>query len=584
MEVFSSDTEEVIISCSSTSIEFISETDVEARKEMEEKNEGTPASKVVVDNVDAVGSTPVPKDGMTFDSWQAAKEYYNNYAYSVGFGIKLRGTYRRDGGEVWKCILTCSKEGKTVHRANKKRASGSSTRTDCQAQVIARLEDDGLWHLRNVILEHNHPVCPNKSRFFRSHRVLNDRAKRKLVLNDEAGISVSKSVAAMLIETRGVGGLGFCEKDARNFIDSVRRLRLQAGDAEALRTYLEKKQVQNSNFFHLMDIDDHGRLRNVFWADARARSAYTYFNDVMSFDTTYLTNRYDMPFAPFVGVNHHGQTILLGCGLLSSESIDDYVWLFRSWLTCMNGKAPSAIITDQCAAIQKAVATIFPSSRHRLCLWHIMRKVPEKLGGIHGKESIITSVKRVVYDSLLPMDFERSWSEMITQSKLENNEWLKSIYEIRKKWVPAYVKDHFWAGMSTTQRSESINAFFDKYVNSRTSLQVFIEQYDNALSRMYDAELEADFKSGHAQRDVFSCRPYEAQMRSLYTSAMFTKFQDELKKTLNCRTTLVQSGGITYTYDVVEVTVPQGMEGSCMRKYTVTYWADGAHSVSCVCR
>jgi hypothetical protein len=28
--------------------------------------------------------------------------------------------------------------------------------------------------------------------------------------------------------------------------------------------------------------------------------------------TTYLTNRYDMPFAPFVGVNHHGQSILLG--------------------------------------------------------------------------------------------------------------------------------------------------------------------------------------------------------------------------------------------------------------------------------
>jgi hypothetical protein len=26
-----------------------------------------------------------------------------------------------------------------------------------------------------------------------------------------------------------------------------------------------------------------------------------------------------MPFAPFVGVNHHGQSMLLGCALLSNE-------------------------------------------------------------------------------------------------------------------------------------------------------------------------------------------------------------------------------------------------------------------------
>ena len=48
----------------------------------------------------------------------------------------------------------------------------------------------------------------------------------------------------------------------------------------------------------------------------------------MAFDTTYLTNKYDMPFAPFVGVNHHGQSILLGCGLVSNEDTITFVWLF----------------------------------------------------------------------------------------------------------------------------------------------------------------------------------------------------------------------------------------------------------------
>ena len=71
-----------------------------------------------------------------------------------------------------------------------------------------------------------------------------------------------------------------------------------------------------------MDEDFH--VQNIFWADARCRSAYEYFGDVVTFDTTYLTNKYDMPFAPFVGVNHHGQSILLGCGLLSSEDTKSF--------------------------------------------------------------------------------------------------------------------------------------------------------------------------------------------------------------------------------------------------------------------
>ncbi|KAL2498627.1 Serine/threonine-protein kinase OXI1 [Abeliophyllum distichum] len=52
-----------------------------------------------------------------------------------------------------------------------------------------------------------------------------------------------------------------------------------------------------------------------------------------------------MPFAPFVGVNHHGQSTLLGCGLISNEDTQTFTWLFRTWLECMEGKAPIGIIT-----------------------------------------------------------------------------------------------------------------------------------------------------------------------------------------------------------------------------------------------
>ena len=61
--------------------------------------------------------------------------------------------------------------------------------------------------------------------------------------------------------------------------------------------------------------------------------------------------------------------------------------------------------------------------------------------------------------------------------------------------MPAFLKDTFWVGMSTTQHSESMHAFFDGYVNSKTTLKQFVEQYDNALRAKVEKEREANFRS-----------------------------------------------------------------------------------------
>jgi hypothetical protein len=49
---------------------------------------------------------------------------------------------------------------------------------------------------------------------------------------------------------------------------------------------------------------------------------YKYFGDVVTFDTTYRTNLYDMPFGLFVGVNNHFQSIILGGVVLRDEQTE----------------------------------------------------------------------------------------------------------------------------------------------------------------------------------------------------------------------------------------------------------------------
>lgn len=145
-----------------------------------------------------------------------------------------------------------------------------------------------------------------------------------------ARISLYKSFNFAAVEVGGFENLTCVEKDCRHYIKKVRRLKLGKRDAAAIQSYFFEMQAQCSGFYFNIDLDEELWLKNVFWAHNRCRQAYKEFGDIVTFDTTYLTNKYDMPFAPFVGANHHGQSTLLGCGLLSNENTYTFVWLFRT--------------------------------------------------------------------------------------------------------------------------------------------------------------------------------------------------------------------------------------------------------------
>jgi transposase-like protein len=98
-----------------------------------------------------------------------------------------------------------------------------------------------------------------------------------------------------------------------------------------------------------------------------------------------LTNRNKLPFVLFTGVNHHHQYQMFRCALLVNETAESYTWLLKTWLMTMLGCAPFTIITNDDKAIAKAIAEVLPNTTHRLCLWHILQKVPEHFAHIYNK-------------------------------------------------------------------------------------------------------------------------------------------------------------------------------------------------------
>ncbi|KAK7368403.1 hypothetical protein VNO80_10428 [Phaseolus coccineus] len=443
---------------------------------LEEGSTSIPTDDTIADIVDS----SVPAVGMSFDSAEAVRTFYREYGIKMGFGTRIRSSKKGKDNEIRYFMLVCSREGKYISPLPSEVETLPTLTNECQARISVA-KKDSKWYIMSVIYEHSHDLSPTKSRLFRGNRKISLSAKRTLDLNDDAGVRVNKTYRSLVSAAGGYENMSFVERDVRNYVSQHRRALGKDRDGRTLLAHFSRMRELNRDFFFEIDINDENHIRNVFWADARSRAACEHFGDVVSFDTTYLTNKYDMSFAPFVGVNHHGQSILLGCGLLSSEDTETFIWLFKCWLRCMSYKAPAGIVTDQCRAMKNVVAVVFPETRHRWCLWHIMKKIPEKLASYQDYKNMKHQMKVVVYESMSVAEFECNWEKFITSFRLMNNEWLATLYEERQRWVPCYLKGQFWARMSTTQRSEGMNAFFDGYINSSTTLQQFVHQYDNAL-------------------------------------------------------------------------------------------------------
>ncbi|XP_071687053.1 protein FAR-RED IMPAIRED RESPONSE 1-like [Rutidosis leptorrhynchoides] len=527
-----------------------------------------------------------PKIGMTFDTIEDVANFYANYGKKMGFGVFKRSSEKDAIDDITKyATFACSRAQKSVSKSRNSLNPRPTTKTNCGAKVRVVLGADKKYRLSKVYLEHNHPFSPSKGRFYRCHRVINRHVKRQLEIHQRAGVRMNKSFNTLVVENGGYENLTFTEKDCRNYINKVKRLKFGEGDAEAVQGYFLKVRSVDREFFYAWELDEENRLKSLFWADSRYRAAYEEFGDVVTFDTTYLTNEYDMPMAPFVGVNHHGQSILCGCGLISNEDVRTFTWLFRTFLSCMSGRAPNAIITDQDQAMKNAIEIVFPQAYHRWCLWHIMKKIPDKFRKHKKYKSIKYHLKKAVYDSLTTGEFEVAWKTMIGRYKLEKNRWLNPLYEERRRWVPCFVKDIFWAGMSTTQRSESINSFFDKYVNKKTTLKQFVEQYENALRDRAEKENIEDFNSYNSLYPPITRYAMEKQMKDVLTNGKFKEFRVELTGKMYCGIGFIKSHDGYLEYEVIE----DVMDNERLLKKHFLVWFKRSDSIEecdikCICR
>ncbi|KAL2905241.1 Protein FAR1-RELATED SEQUENCE 5 [Bienertia sinuspersici] len=236
-----------------------------------------------------------------------------------------------------------------------------------------------------------------------------------------------------------------------------------------------------------------------------------------------------MVFSPFTGVENSKSCVTFAAALPYREDTISFVWLFKASRITMSNCDPTCLITYQDPTMKIAIERVFYSSRtrHRLCMWHIMKNVPKKVGPTLTQNEDFMSE---FYNCAWRKHTEpREFDSILQKYDLMNNTWLQHMFQIRQDWIPSYYRNMPMSRvMRTTSRSESENNFFRHFTTPHVTLLEFWMRYQSVMDsqRHKQSKLLSESKNSKPQRKT--PLDLEKHASELYTQTVFYEFQNEL--------------------------------------------------------
>ncbi|KAF7801264.1 protein FAR1-RELATED SEQUENCE 5-like [Senna tora] len=448
-----------------------------------------------------------PYVGMEFETEEHAYRFYNAYAGFIGFSVRKHWTNksRVDQITILSQKFVCFKEGFKKKRDCEAKRVHKDIRTGCLAQMIVGRQPNGKYVVTYFEKQHNHALATPRSRHkLPSQRKLSAAQATQIELANQSGIRQKLIFEFMSRQVGGRENVGCTLKDVSNHLSSKRTKEMKEGEAYTLLHYFQSRQSENPSFFYDIQLDAEDQITNIFWADAEMVVDYVCFGDVVSFDTTYRTNKNCRPFAPFVGFNHHRQTVIFGAALLYDETAESFEWLFKTFLKAMCGKKPKTIFTDQDAAMAKAISMVLPDSYHRLCTWHLFQNALKNVNHAFKKsDSFASDLRCCIYDYEYEDEFLNAWESILDKHDLRQNKWMQDLFQKKEKWASVYGRHTFSAGATSTQLSESFNGRLRDILLLKSARNIYTPTIYHQVLEEYEKSCNMIFKEYNQVSTLF---------------------------------------------------------------------------------
>ncbi|KAJ1432606.1 MULE transposase domain [Sesbania bispinosa] len=320
-----------------------------------------------------------------------------------------------------------------------------------------------------------------------AHRKMTDVDIMQLNSLRKIGISAPHIFGSFASQSGGFHHIRFSKRDMYNEIGRQRKM--QSPYVKGAFQYLRHMASNNGPVYWSHTLDSEGRLMRLFWCDGHSQVDYKVFGDVLAFDATYKKNKYHFPLVVFSCINHHNQATIFASGIIAEETEGTYVWLLEQLMVVMKGKAPISLITDGDMAARNVIKRVFPNAHHRLCAWHLLRNANSNV----KNPRFLAMLKKCMLGDYEIYEFQRRWNRMIVECRLEENTWVKELYEKKTMWASSYIRGKFFAGIRTTSRCEGLHAQLARFIYSCNTLVDFLQNFHHYVEALRYKEIEADY-------------------------------------------------------------------------------------------
>uniref|UniRef100_UPI0005CA764A protein FAR-RED IMPAIRED RESPONSE 1-like n=1 Tax=Fragaria vesca subsp. vesca TaxID=101020 RepID=UPI0005CA764A len=275
------------------------------------------------------------------------------------------------------------------------------------------------------------------------------------------------------------------------------------------------------------------------------------------------------------GSNNHRGSVLFACAIVANEKEETFTWVIQKFLESMNNKHPKTVVTDGDEVMRTVLNKLLPTTRHRLCAWHIGRNIGQNVKDAEVQKEL----GKMIYASYTIDEWEDAWDNMVDKFGLENNIWITALYEKRDRWAEAFFRGQFCAGMCSTQRCEGYNGKIKTRIGRFTVLSDFLPRFDSGVGYLRNRVLLDIYKSKNQKRKYDShLKRVEEDVFNIFTDDIFVVIKGQIL--LEARfsvTSRIQFGGSEdLMFYLSQYERPN-------RSWTVLYRpVDGVYSCSCL--
>ncbi|XP_074265868.1 protein FAR1-RELATED SEQUENCE 5-like [Silene latifolia] len=202
---------------------------------------------------------------------------------------------------------------------------------------------------------------------------------------------------------------------------------------------------------------------------------------------------------------------------------------------------------------------VYPTSRHRLCQWHIQQNAISLFGKLKRDRPFQNLFNKCLNDCYNEAEFEETWRKMLKDYGLEGHSWFKRLYKHRVKWSTALNNEYFSAGILSSQRSESTNHPMGFQASKTTSVTAFFGIFETTVKRWRSDEERKEFNGIRSTpTSVYPLTDLLLHASQVYIVELFCIFEREFALAMGTRATILPVNDPLLVYRVQPAVSEEG--------------------------